>query len=99
MNSKEMDRALEGLSLGRRVRALRKWRGLTQRELARAAGISRATVNYLERGKLKYVFPETLAGLRKALGVAGTVLRQPPTAQPWVKRRPSRQDAEPRAPR
>lgn len=38
-------------SLGAVVRAHRKASGLSQKDLARAAGVSRATLNYLESGR------------------------------------------------
>lgn len=96
MNAQTMNKILEDMSLGDRVRTLRKLRGLTQKELARAAGVSRATINYIERGRTRYLFPETLEGLRAALGVGKTILRNPPAAPSWARRPPGvRQSEEP----
>ncbi len=36
-----------------RLREIRLMRGMTQEELARAVGVSRQTINYIERGKYK----------------------------------------------
>jgi transcriptional regulator with XRE-family HTH domain len=53
-----------------RLRALRLNLGLTQDELARAAGVSKFTVVRLERGLGKRPHPSTRRRLAAALGVA-----------------------------
>jgi DNA-binding XRE family transcriptional regulator len=55
------------------VKVLRKHRGLTQAELAAAAGVSQGYVAELEAGR-KSGAPETLKALARALGVPLDVL-------------------------
>ncbi len=55
--------------------ALRKWRAeMTQAELARKAGVSRATINRIEQGHAESVTFETVNRLAKALSVDADVL-------------------------
>lgn len=56
---------------GARVRALRLAAGLTQTELAEAAGISERSVSDLERGLRTHIYPNTARQLARALRVAG----------------------------
>jgi transcriptional regulator with XRE-family HTH domain len=53
-----------------RLRTLRLNAGLTQAELARAAGLSAASIKRLEAGKGKRPYPSTRRRLAAALGVA-----------------------------
>jgi transcriptional regulator with XRE-family HTH domain len=53
--------------LGDRVRGLRKSHGMTQAELARAAGITQPAVSDIERGDTSVVMADTLARLSQAL--------------------------------
>lgn len=46
-----MDAPLSVASLGAVIRVHRKASGLSQKDLAKAAGVSRATLNYLESGR------------------------------------------------
>ncbi|WP_374572564.1 helix-turn-helix domain-containing protein [Phenylobacterium sp.] len=55
------------------IRAVREWRGLTQAELAQAAGIKQSYVSALE-GRLKAGSTETLRRLASALRVTLDVL-------------------------
>src|SRR5947209_6888348 len=57
-----------GSSLGRRVRKLRKQKGLTQKELATKAGLAERTIQWLEAGKTEPQ-PANLRSLAEALGV------------------------------
>ena len=50
------------------VRRLRELRALSQRELARRAGLDTATINRIERGKQRPM-PRTIRKLAAALGV------------------------------
>ncbi len=50
------------------LKALRVWRGMTQVQLADAAGIGQSYLSELE-GRAKTGSPETLAGLAQALNV------------------------------
>ena len=59
---------------GDRLREVRKRRGLSQRELADSAGLSRSTVQLLERGEAGEVRAETFRKLARALGVPTTAL-------------------------
>jgi transcriptional regulator with XRE-family HTH domain len=52
-----------------RLRVLRLNAGLNQEELARAAGVSEATVKRLEAGRGKRPYPSTRRKLAAALGV------------------------------
>ena len=51
--------------LGSEIRKVRQARGLTQAQLARAAGLSRETLNLLESGLVRDL------GIRKALALTG----------------------------
>ncbi len=51
------------------VRVLREWRGLTQAELARRAGLHRVQVHDIETGKSRGSV-DTLMAIADALGVA-----------------------------
>ena len=55
-------------ALATRLRALREARGLLQREVARAAGVTQAYVSHLERGRVG-ASPATLRRLAAVLGV------------------------------
>lgn len=55
------------LTIGSRVRALRKRRGYTQVELAKLAGISQGSLSLIETDHTAIPAGETLAGLCKAL--------------------------------
>ena len=54
--------------IGLRVKELRTAKGWTQAELARQAGIRRATVNRIENARIKSIDLEVLEKLAKALG-------------------------------
>ncbi|MFZ9986460.1 MAG: helix-turn-helix domain-containing protein [Candidatus Nanopelagicales bacterium] len=61
-------------SLGAVVRAHRKASGLSQKDLARAAGVSRATLNYLESGREDMeIGASKLLALLDVLGIAVAV--------------------------
>jgi len=53
----------------RLLRALRRWRKMTQGELAKRAGLAQGYVSDLESGRLEGT-SETLASLARALGVS-----------------------------
>lgn len=53
-----------------RLRELRKEKGLTQEELARRAGLRRATISDIENGKTQRVGLTVLQGLADALKIA-----------------------------
>lgn len=55
------------------LRALRKWRGLSQREAAEMAGITQDTVSQLETGR-RGAYPRTIKRLSRALRVAPEAL-------------------------
>ena len=54
--------------LSLRIREVREIKGWTQTELARRAGIRRATVNRIENARVKAIDLEVLEKLAKALG-------------------------------
>jgi transcriptional regulator with XRE-family HTH domain len=62
--------------LGRRLRGLREDRGLSQEELAHAAGISRNFIGMLERGE-RTATVETVESVCRALGVSPGSLFEP----------------------
>ena len=51
---------MDASTLGERIRNVRRRRGLTQRELATAAGVSESLVKKLEQGQITDVRMETL---------------------------------------
>lgn len=51
-----------------RIRAVRKERGVSQRELARALGVSQSTLSRIERGERR-VSVDRLVAIARALGV------------------------------
>ncbi len=57
-----------------RLRALREKRGLSQRELAKAAGLHQPRIVELEAGKRANISLDTLERLADALGVAPAAL-------------------------
>jgi transcriptional regulator with XRE-family HTH domain len=76
-------RGLQALVLGAmtpvvlRIRDARLKKGWTQTELAKRAGVRRATINQLESRRAQRVNLETLGKIAKALGVATlTLLRE-----------------------
>ncbi len=70
----------EAKVLGRRLRELRCWRGLTLREAAGLAGLSFSFWGQVERGDKPVTKRRTLEGLAGALRVHPTEL----TGQPWI---------------
>lgn len=60
--------------LGKFIRGKRTEKGLSQRELANAAGISNAEISRLEAGKRKASSPAVLKAIAKALNVPVEVL-------------------------
>jgi DNA-binding XRE family transcriptional regulator len=73
------------------LRRLRRLKGWTQEELAKAAGVSSFTVAYLERGA-REPRPGTMARIAKALGVRITEIDE------FVEERPPQPPAAPDAP-
>jgi transcriptional regulator with XRE-family HTH domain len=61
-------------TLGQRIQAVRKRRGLTQNELARAAGVSESLVKKLEQGEINDTRLETAHKIAAALGVPTSTL-------------------------
>lgn len=57
------------MQLAIRVQALREQRGLNQKELAEASGITQATISRIESGQVEELKSESLKGLAKGLGV------------------------------
>lgn len=52
-----------------RIREIRTEQNMTQEDLSRKSGVSRATVSGLENGKIRVTTTETLLKLAVALGV------------------------------
>jgi transcriptional regulator with XRE-family HTH domain len=61
-------------SLGQRIQSVRKRRGLTQSELARAAGVSASLIRKLEQGEISTTRLETAHKIAAALGIATSAL-------------------------
>ena len=62
--------------LGRAIRAARLRMGLTQKQLAEAAGVWKTKVCDIERGAIRFPAEETLRKLEKALKLEeGTLLK------------------------
>ena len=58
-----------------RPQALKKWRAeMTQEELAKRAGVSKATINRIEKGHAQNVTFDTINRLARALAVDADVL-------------------------
>lgn len=62
------------MTVGERIRAARKAKGLTQKQLGEACGIAEPTIRRYELGKLNPKF-ETLEKLAKPLGVSVSYLK------------------------
>lgn len=85
----------EGSTFGERLAAARKRRGLTQRELASASGVSVSLIRLLEQGGRETTRLETARKLAVALGVPTTMLisrgmpdePQPATRDLWAQSR------------
>jgi DNA-binding XRE family transcriptional regulator len=65
-NRKQSEQKIEG----RIVEVLREYRWLNQDQLAEKAGVSRATISAIERGRRPFPHPRTIRALASALGVA-----------------------------
>jgi transcriptional regulator with XRE-family HTH domain len=57
------------MDIGKRIRHLREERGLTQRELARRAGLTPSGVGFIEHGQTRNPSAETVVAIARALGV------------------------------
>ena len=57
------------MSIAERVRQLREKKGMTQKQLAEASGITQASMSRIESGIVKQPRHEALKGLAVALGV------------------------------
>jgi transcriptional regulator with XRE-family HTH domain len=68
--------------LGREIRSARQSRGLTQAQLARAAGLSRETLNLLENGLVRDLGIRKVWAVLEHLGLGVTVQQEPPGRRP-----------------
>jgi transcriptional regulator with XRE-family HTH domain len=80
----------EAKALGRRVREVRSWRGLTLREAAGLAGLSFSFWGQVERGDKTVTNRRTLEAMAAALRVHPTEL----TGQPWTPQDPAGADTQ-----
>jgi transcriptional regulator with XRE-family HTH domain len=80
----------EAKALGRRVRELRCWRGLTLRVAAGLAGLSFSFWSQVERGEKPVTNRKTLETMADALRVHPTEL----TGQPWTSQDPADADVQ-----
>lgn len=60
--------------LAKRIRELRKKKGLSQEKLARLAGVSYNTIVKIESGESKNPTIQTMAGIAKTLNISLDVL-------------------------
>ena len=56
-------------TFGEKVKVKREEKGLTQVELAKAAGLTQATISRIESGEVTQLMSENLKGLAQALGL------------------------------
>lgn len=68
--------------LGHRIRQARTARGLTQEQLAKAAGVSRTTLNLLENGLGGDVGVKKAQGILDQLGLSLSIASAPESARP-----------------
>lgn len=59
---------IDYISIGKRIKELRKGKGLTQEKLAEMSGIEPSNISHIERGATKPSLP-TLIAIANALGV------------------------------
>jgi len=57
------------MSLGKRVQKLREERGMNQRQLAEACGLTQATISRIESGQVVQLKSEAMKRLARCLGV------------------------------
>jgi DNA-binding Xre family transcriptional regulator len=76
--------------VGLRLSELRIKRGITQRELAKAAGVRASVVERVERGRFKGTALRSIARLAAAVGCDVTDLLAPPTKPRRKRGRPPR---------
>lgn len=69
------------MTLGDRLRSIRKRRGLSQRELAAASGVSLSLIRKIEQGEIDKTRMETLRQFATALDVPTTTLVDQPDAE------------------
>jgi transcriptional regulator with XRE-family HTH domain len=62
------------MTLGERVLIVRRRRDMTQRELAKAAGLNTNTISRLEQGDLKDLGGQAIANIARALGTSADFL-------------------------
>ena len=72
---------MDASTLGERIRNVRRRRGLTQRELASAAGVSESFIKKLEQGSITDARLETVHKIATALTVSTTKLAAGPDAE------------------
>ncbi|MGW4651227.1 ATP-binding protein [Kitasatospora sp. NPDC004289] len=77
-------------SFGTRLHALRRGAGLSQEELAHAAGVSVRTLSYLEQGRSRGPQRRTVQALAKALGLDAAGARELEEAASLGRPRPAR---------
>jgi transcriptional regulator with XRE-family HTH domain len=68
------------MDIGKRIRDLREERGLTQREVARRAGLTPSGVGFIEHGQTRKPSAETVVAIARALGVPVKELLEEPVA-------------------
>lgn len=62
------------MTVGERIKELRQEKGYTLLQLAEQIGVSEATMQRYESGKIKSISPDTLSKLADALGTTGSWL-------------------------
>ncbi len=82
------------MDIGKRIRELREERGLSQREVARRAGLTPSGVGFIEHGQTRKPSVETVMAIARALSVPVEELLEkpavplgespPPVLDPWA---------------
>jgi transcriptional regulator with XRE-family HTH domain len=65
------------VEIGKRIKELREERGLSQREVARRAGLTPSAVGFIEHGQTRNPSVETVVAVARALGVGAGELFRP----------------------
>src|SRR5215204_1208190 len=65
------------MEIGERIKELREERGLSQREVARRAGLTPSAVGFIEHGQTRNPSAETVVAVARALGVGAGALFAP----------------------
>lgn len=77
INYKGADMELDVFQLGRRIAAMRELRDMTQKDLAKASGLTQATIARVEKGHKRRMELNTVVKIASALDVGVDDLLKP----------------------